>query len=423
MRRDAGIVSLVAMFIGSCVTSGVEFSWRPTTSNLAEAVDSGTWMGRSIEEKSTALCKSVVLLPAAESQQHMLEIGKIWIMENAEDFVDNDYNNGDYTAWLNATSYWAYTYINYCRREWNPSSLNGPYYQEGRSNSRPPMLAVTDLLSRAFAPSNYFTHTPIRVWMSPEYGWAPSTTLLTKLIWTTSEGMWSYECKYADRLVASGRTACWNGGYLPPDELGAFEMPDDFIHEVNNATFGTINTEVGWVGSHACGWYIRIYHDYYNSACTPPEGYQYDWFITANWSWYPSSYAAAVAPTNTAMIPTLDVYYPTVTYETNYYIAKFPDVCWPDPYMATPLDWKTYVRSSSLTPSIVRTNGSSAYLTQQAIDWNASDALLQVVGGLGCREDVDGNWYSDVWYANPKPTVISVLKWDVSGGFKYLVPQ
>lgn len=154
MRYGVAVIGLVVFALVLREARSASFENRPSTSVLTGSIDAGTWIGYSIEERSTALLQMNHMLPAENSSRGLLVVAKDWIAQKTAQFVDDQYNGGNYTGWLNATSYWEYTHLYYCKIPWY-TGAPGPYFQEFQSNSGPPMLSQTAVTTRALAPTNY----------------------------------------------------------------------------------------------------------------------------------------------------------------------------------------------------------------------------------------------------------------------------
>lgn len=412
---------IIAMVFASMCqfVAAAEQCARPEITNMGSVIDSGTWIGHSIDERNEVLLQTNRMLPTVNTARGFLIKAKGWVTDNAGSFVDNLYSNGDYTVWLNATSYWAYTFLDNsrCKIDWYPGAL-GPFYDEVRANSGPPKLGCDDVVTRAMAPTNYLRLTTNIVWAS-ENEWLHCIDILKQLVWTSYEGVWSTECVTAVRTVATGRTGCWDvEDYLPPDELGGPGMPYVYIDAVNNGQYGEVSTNSGWIGNHWNSWAIRVYRDYASSDCDD-DAYRNDWMITARWGWYPSAYAASVAPAEAAMFPMMDVYKPSIRYGTNEVFGGNGGCFHNLPYAMLSHGWKNYSRIENVTYTYEYVPTGAIYLTAVPIEWDAEEPLEQNVGGEGCAENVDNQWYYDVGLEAPRPSVISILRWNVVGAFKY----
>ena len=159
--RVGWLVSLVVwalVALPSVSRADTTFNNRPALANYSSAVDEGTWCGEGVAERRYVLGNTNGILPACDSQQHVLQTWKPITKGIIPSYVDLDAATGGvFDAWFSS----------------HPLSNDFP------------RLAVTGVLIRCGLPINYFDlSSPWAPWSDRSNGWLAARTLLTNLVAT-----------------------------------------------------------------------------------------------------------------------------------------------------------------------------------------------------------------------------------------------
>ena len=157
------MVLLSSVLLGAFVhfSNAAVLADRPSVSNYAYAVDFGTWCGRAIAERSSAIGCSGRILPTSDSQQDFVHNVKYCVSQIAPLYVDQfRADGGGFLSWLADASH--------------------PYF---------PMYTTTGLLEQVSAPTNYFITTP---WRPTDGSGSGSTTDYTYPPYDTRSYGWMY---------------------------------------------------------------------------------------------------------------------------------------------------------------------------------------------------------------------------------------
>lgn len=133
---------------------------RPTLSGCNTVIDVGTWSGNAFYERRILNDPMAPALPFVNSQQECLSFLKLNISYMVDElFVDISYagTDGTFNVWFSNTNHFGF-----------------------------PMYTNPKLLSDCSLPSDYFETTPHTNLLNSVYGWWGVTSIMSRLIWTTS---------------------------------------------------------------------------------------------------------------------------------------------------------------------------------------------------------------------------------------------